>query len=529
MTGEVINHLWQSTWFAVAAGLLAAGLRKNRAQVRYWLWFSASVKFLIPFSLLMSLGSRVEWAPPATSVSHAMVEISRPFSGTLAPAVSIEGTRNWVFPAIAGLWICGLICVAAMRVRGWLRIRAAVRASAPMDLAVAVEVRSSKDLLEPGVVGVFRPILLVPVDITERLSPQQLEAVLAHELCHVRRRDNLTAAVHMITEAVFWFHPLVWWVGARLVQERERACDEEVLRLGMEPHAYAQGILNICTSYLESPLSSVSGVTGSDLKKRIRAILNGSVPRGLNVPKRVALAVAAVAALASPVVIGMMNAPAMQAQTQNNAKPNYLEALGSVSANTVTVKPRVDGQLLSVHYKEGDVVKAGQLMASIDARPYDLQLQRAEGALMRDLARHADAGTIQADQADVESARLQLTYSQVTAPIAGVVGLRMVEIGNVVHAADSTGLFVINQLQPIAVLFNVEEDLVPRMVARLKSGTNLTVEAWTRDEKRIAVGRLTAVDNQIDATTGMVKLKAVFDNKDGALFPNQFVLIHLPR
>ena len=114
--------------------------------------------------------------------------------------------------------------------------------------------------------------------------------MLAHELCHVRRRDNLTAAIHMIVEAIFWFHPLVWWIGARLVEERERACDEEVLSLGNEPQVYAEGILNVCKLYLESPLRCVSGVTGSDLKKRIQAILTGRVAGELNFAKRVALA-----------------------------------------------------------------------------------------------------------------------------------------------------------------------------------------------------------------------------------------------
>jgi bla regulator protein BlaR1 len=139
--------------------------------------------------------------------------------------------------------------------------------------------------------------------------------VLAHELCHVRRRDNLTSAIHMIVETVFWFHPLVWWIGKRLVDERERACDESVLSLGNEPHVYAEGILNVCKLYVESPLRCVSGVTGSDLKKRIQAILTGRVAGELNFARRVALAVAGVAAVALPVLVGIMNAPAIQAQS----------------------------------------------------------------------------------------------------------------------------------------------------------------------------------------------------------------------
>jgi uncharacterized protein (TIGR03435 family) len=192
-----------------------------------------------------------------------------------------------------------------------------------LEIPVPVQVRSSPGLLEPGVVGFLRPVLLLPEGIAECLTPRQLEAVLVHELCHVRRRDNLTSAIHMIVETIFWFHPLVWWIGARLVDERERACDEAVLSLGNEPQVYAEGILNVCKIYLESPLRCVSGVTGSDLKKRIQAILAGRVAGELNFAKRVALAVAGFAALALPVIVGIMNAPTIQAQNAPANTPKF--------------------------------------------------------------------------------------------------------------------------------------------------------------------------------------------------------------
>jgi beta-lactamase regulating signal transducer with metallopeptidase domain len=168
-----------------------------------------------------------------------------------------------------------------------------------------MQVRSSPGLLEPGVVGLFHPILLLPAGIEERLQQPQLKAVLAHELSHARRRDNLTSAIHMIVETVFWFHPLVWWIGARLMEERELACDEAVLSLGNEPLAYAEGILAVCKSYLESPLSLVSGVTGANLKKRIHAILAGHIAGDLNFAKKLCLAAAAIAALTIPIVAGI--------------------------------------------------------------------------------------------------------------------------------------------------------------------------------------------------------------------------------
>src|SRR5262249_59392596 len=129
--------------------------------------------------------------------------------------------------------------------------------------------------VEPGVFGIVKPVLLWPKAMTDRLDDRHVEAILAHELSHIRRRDNLTAALHMVVEAVFWFHPLVWWLGARLIDEREQACDEEVLRLGNRPQVYAAGILNVCKLYVESPLACVSGGTCADLKKRIGSIMAG--------------------------------------------------------------------------------------------------------------------------------------------------------------------------------------------------------------------------------------------------------------
>ncbi len=343
MLGELTNHVWQSTVFAALAGLMTVAFRKNRAHVRYWLWLSASLKFLLPFWLLMGLGSRLEWAPvthavPATSaISLSMVQISEPFPDTFSLMPSRRDTRDWAAAAIFGVWACGFAAIALIRYRGWRRIRAAVRSSTPVDSLGIVQVRSatfeSGGLLEPGVVGLFHPILLLPAGIAERLQPHQLEAVLAHELCHVRRRDNLTSAIHMIVEAVFWFHPLVWWIGARLVEERERACDEAVLSLGSKPHDYAEGILNVCKSYLESPMSCVSGVTGSNLKKRIQAILTGHIARELTFAKKLALAAAGIAAVGVPIVMGIIGAPRVRAQSQSQS-----QSQSSLTRSAVTPK-----------------------------------------------------------------------------------------------------------------------------------------------------------------------------------------------
>jgi len=163
--------------------------------------------------------------------------------------------------------------------------------------------------MEPGVFGIFRPVLVLPAGIADRLTPVQLEAILAHELCHVRHRDNLASTMHMFVEAIFWFHPLVWWLGARLVEERERACDEEVLRLGSEPQVYAEGILTVCEFCLESPLTCVAGVTGSDLIKRMERIMRHRAAEALNGWKKIVLATTGAAALAVPVLVGTLTAP----------------------------------------------------------------------------------------------------------------------------------------------------------------------------------------------------------------------------
>src|SRR5687768_10062411 len=316
MISELANHLWQSTLFAVAIGLLTVMCRKNHASVRYWLWFSASVKFFIPFTLLMALGDRLELASrapqiAAPAVSATLAQVSRPF--VVDPAMGFlsvqEAPRSfdWLALAILGVWVAGTIALTVVRFRTWRQIRAAVRASTPwtsasLPMPAGVAVRSTPGLMEPGVVGLWRPVLLVPSGIEDDLTTRQLATVLTHELCHIRRRDNVTAAVHMIAEAVYWFYPLVWWIGSRLVDERERACDEEVVRRFGEPQTYAEGIVNVCKRYVESPLVCVSGVSGSNVKNRIRDIMTNRTAAKLSVAQKAVLTSVGAMVLAVPIV-----------------------------------------------------------------------------------------------------------------------------------------------------------------------------------------------------------------------------------
>lgn len=319
----IANHLWQSTLFAGIAGLLILLLRNNRAHTRYCLWLAASVKFLIPVSLLVFAGGQfarpTAMAPAPSTLPLIIEQVREPFVAdvSLQPRPTSRPHSPSLFvPILAALWAAGFgILVISWWMR-WRRIHRVFREASPVPLGIGVPVRSSASFLEPGVFGVWRPVLLLPDGLRDHLAPAELQAILAHELCHVRRRDNLATVLHMVVEAVFWFHPLVWWLGARLMEERERACDEEVLRTGSEPETYAEGMLKVCELYVRSPLESVAGVTGANLKKRIEAIMNNGPTFELNFAKKAALAIAGILAVAIPVILGVMNVPALRAQAQ---------------------------------------------------------------------------------------------------------------------------------------------------------------------------------------------------------------------
>jgi multidrug efflux system membrane fusion protein len=249
--------------------------------------------------------------------------------------------------------------------------------------------------------------------------------------------------------------------------------------------------------------------------------------------------------------------PVVAATSRRSDLAIYLTGLGSVAAyNTVTIRSRVDGELMRVAFTEGQLVQKGDLIAEIDPRPFQAQLTQAEGQLARDTAQlensrvdqkryevlssqgvisrqqsetqnanvHQFEGAIKADQGIIENIHLQLTYCRILAPLTGRIGLRLVDQGNIVHAADPNGMATITQLQPIAVLFNLAQDYLPEVMKKSRAGVQLPVEAWDRDMKvRVAVGKLLTIDNTIDAGTGTARFKAEFPNDDNALFPNQFV------
>lgn len=314
LASALADHLWQSTAVAALAALLAVALSRNHARVRYWLWMAASVKFLLPFSLLIAAGAWLRSFLPAPSARPAVIQameqvaipLEQPAFSRLAPSPAAAHAGSWLPILFLALWACGALWVAVRFARGWWSVRAASLAARPLALAADVPVLATPSTIEPGIVGFFRPVLLLPEGILARLSAQQLSAIVAHEMCHVRRRDNLTYAAHMLVEVLFWFYPPVWWIGKRLIEERERACDEAVVDAGGNPHIYAEGILNVCKFCVASPLDCVSGVTGSDLKKRITRIMHHHAALRLDLGRRILLASAACIALAAPLAVGLV-------------------------------------------------------------------------------------------------------------------------------------------------------------------------------------------------------------------------------
>jgi bla regulator protein blaR1 len=365
------NHLWQSTLFAILAAVATLALRKNQARVRHHLWLAAALKFLVPFALLVNVGSHLAKLKGSTDTQPVFYFVLQTMSQPFHEASDSQGLLaaslvRWLPGMVAILWLAGFVTVIGLWWLRWRRVAAAIRGAVPVSHGREVEIlrrveekfagiwspislRSSQSSLEPGIFGILRPLLLWPAGISHQLQDAHLEAILAHEVQHVRRRDNLAAAMHMVVEAIFWFHPVVWWLGARLVEERERACDEEVLRLGNEPEIYAESILKTCEFCVTSPLACVSGVTGADLKQRIVRIMTQRSVDKLGFLKKLLLVAIGTGAVAAPIIAGLIKAPVATAQsTQANresASSNFADPQqiyhvgGDVSAPQLVYMP----------------------------------------------------------------------------------------------------------------------------------------------------------------------------------------------
>jgi bla regulator protein blaR1 len=427
----IANHLWQSTAFAAGAWLLTLALRQNQARVRYAVWLAASIKFLVPFSLLIAAGNLLPQPKQAVApaVYSAMDVVEEPFAFDLqaaAPVVDVRTLRERmeaVLPAgLAAVWLAGAGVVLVVWARRWHMVwrtgRGAVAVSdgreweilrrvagdgpgaeapnyfgatmpglksrpisetkasagvprvarsddraSPGMTAVwramarshpsrrdgwgtdlwrfgrrGIELRLSEERMEPGIFGIFRPVLVWPRELSARLDDEHIAAILAHEMAHVRRRDNLTAALHMMVETFFWFHPLVWWMERCMVKEREQACDEAVISIGenktgeqtgAQDYAgvYAEALLKTCRFCIESPLVCVAGVTGADLKQRVLEIVTGRALVRMSWAKKALLAVAAICVIAAPVVLGQAKAAQRLMLAAINVAPRPVQAV----------------------------------------------------------------------------------------------------------------------------------------------------------------------------------------------------------
>jgi len=410
MTGNSVapaigNHLWQSTLVGLAAAALTLSLRRHNARIRYLIWLAASAKFLVPFSLLIGLGKLLAWkSVPSPSQSdtmfYAMEQIGQPFT-RVAPQITARpnipsaaaSPSHW-FLWIVAAWLTGVIAVVLLWTYHWFRISAQMKSAQlssrgrELDILRRVErigglsnpiaLLLSRTSLEPGIFGIARPVLLWPEAISKHLHDEQLEAILAHEVWHVRRRDNLFAVLHMLVEAIFWFYPPVWWIGSRLVDERERACDEQVVASGSDRQVYAESILKVCEFCLGSPLPCVAGVTGADLKKRMVHIMNDRILHKLDFARKFLLTAAAFLAIAVPITFGVFHATPSRAQS-----PAASAAAPATVFSSLSVKPSeapINGlHKLMFNVTDGSFVAEGATLQQLIQMAYRVQDAQISG------------------------------------------------------------------------------------------------------------------------------------------------------
>jgi len=307
----LLDHLWQSTLFCGGVWLLTLALRANGAAVRHGLWVVAALKFLVPFSLLFAAGAFFNFATPVDAgppVLGVDVEAATP---VISPALSLREAARDPAPVLligmALVWLVGALLVAARWLRAWWAAESITRAARPAPGAPA-DVRVTEADIEPAVARVIRPVVLLPAALLRRLEPVQLDAVIAHERAHIARRDNLVSHVQRLVETLFWFYPLVWWIGRRQVDERERACDERVLDEGHDGTAYAEGILAVCRhSFAAASSPATASAISGDLTLRIKNILGNARPHALGALKAAALSIATIAVAAGPLAAGAVD------------------------------------------------------------------------------------------------------------------------------------------------------------------------------------------------------------------------------
>jgi TonB family protein len=334
---NAIAHLWQSTLCVAVAALVVQALRRAPARYRHAIWMLAAAKFLVPFSILVAAGASLStWLAPSDLPLARWIDRSMPFL-TLrvanAPQPSASPLADPIWIALPIVWMAGVSALAVWRVRQWRETAGLVQRSVPLQsgreadaLARAtrqsrcprsIQLRVGDAGLEPGVIGVLTPVIVWPAGLSDRLTDEEMAAVLAHEVAHVTRHDNLFARVQMAVETLFWFYPLTWWLGTKIVNERERACDEEVVHMGTNTQSYAAGILKVCGFCLRAPAAFAAGVGGSNLAQRVERIVTAS-PYASRVRTAKLLGLSfALAMTVAPLTLGALGATSQEAQEPN--------------------------------------------------------------------------------------------------------------------------------------------------------------------------------------------------------------------
>jgi bla regulator protein blaR1 len=365
------NHLWQSTVVAAASWLLTIVLRNNSARTRYLIWMTVSAKFLLPFSVLVALGHFLPKPPLQISPSvYAVAEVAeKPFANIYEASVnsSADASISWsqfvaddISAVLVGLWLTGAIVVVIIWCLGWRSARSTLRkTSLTRDgrefeilrslescgrpcVGLSLRLRFSTERVEPSLYGILQPVLVWPEQLSERLDDEQIKAIMIHELEHARCFDNATAILHALVEALFWFYPPVWWMERRLIQERELACDEAVMEFGGSADAYAESLITTCRFCVESRMSSVAGVTGGDLRKRVTGIMSRNCLIPMTWLKKLTVVGTAVVLLMISVLMGQgKTAEIVQDNTPAGEQPKGTQAASDkiYAYEVVSIRP----------------------------------------------------------------------------------------------------------------------------------------------------------------------------------------------
>jgi len=374
MTAALLDHLWQSTLFGLGVWVIAQTLHANSAAVRHWLWLLASMKFLVPFSWLHGVGAALG-ATQTLEIQPVYAAALGSVASMTSPTAVLGGSPGISAPLLATLlivaWTSGSLWLAARWFAGWRLARRLSKQARPAGDAHA-DVRLVDADIEPSVAHAFRPIVLLPSTLPGKLSTPQLHAVLEHEREHIGRRDILKANLHRLVETLFWFHPLVWFIGRRLVDERERACDEAVLARGHDAGEYAAGILEVCRHCRPHVSHAVAAVSG-DLVQRVRHILLDYRPASLGFFKAFSLTAASLLLIALPLVAGALDGSAHRLDVAATNSRLLLES-------EVTVRASTDDSLpMSIDVSAGEVFIRSSSLRELIALAYEVETRHVKG------------------------------------------------------------------------------------------------------------------------------------------------------